>query len=138
MFASELTLVLPNVVVFVLSTITPFANFTPNVNELSVSKLNDFGTLLFCKKVFAVTILLSAAATEATKVFATVVLLFNESVISLKVSNCDGAPPIKSVNSVCTYSVVASLVLLSFADAVTPVAAAPALKVAPVKSVVPV
>ena len=47
-------------------------------------------------------------------------------------------PPIKSVNSVCTYSVVASLVLLSFADAVTPVAAAPALKVAPVESVVPV
>ena len=65
-------------------------------------------------------------------------LLFNESVISLKVSNCAGAPSIKSVNSVWTYCVVASLVVLSFALAVTPVAAAPTLNVAPVKFVVPV
>ena len=82
--------------------------------------------------------LASAAATDATNVFATVVLLFNESVISLKVSNCAGAPPIKSVISVWTNCVVASLVVLSFAVAVIPVAAAPTLKVAPVKSVVPV
>ena len=80
----------------------------------------------------------SAAAIEATNVFATVVLLFNESVISRKVSNCAGAPSSKSVNSVWTYSVVASLVVLSFAVAVIPVAAAPTLNVAPVKSVVPV
>ena len=93
---------------------------------------------MFCKYVFAVTTLLSAAAIDATNVFEIVALLFNESVISLNVSNCAGAPPIKSVNSVWTYSVVASLVELSFADAVTPVVDAPTLKVAPVKSVVPV
>ena len=137
MFASELALA-PKAVVLLPVTIVPFANLIPNVNELSVSKIKSLGTFVFCKYVFATVTLVSAAAIDATNVFERVALLFNESVISLKVSNCDGAPPIKSVNSVCTYSVVASLVLLSFADAVTPVAAAPALKVAPVKSVVPV